>query len=231
MNLLPNLCLGTAQIGMDYGITNKSGKIPEREVRKILCQAKQKGFVYIDTAQAYGDAEEILGKNLKDAEEFKLISKLPKQEKGGFTREDIKAWYETFSKSIDALQINSFDTYLIHSTEDLKKEGSEYLIEWMMDLKKENNIKKFGVSIYNSMELKGINTEMLDVVQVPISLYDQRLITNGTLDYLKKKNIEVHARSIYLQGLILQPSENWPRWIDGRTRKHHAKLEDLAKGM
>ena len=69
----------------------------------------------------------------------------------------------------------------------------------------------------------------MSVVQLPVSLYDQRLLANNTLNNLKRENIEIHARSIYLQGLLLTTSREWPLWICKETREHHQKLEDLAR--
>ena len=56
------ISLGTAQFGLDYGISNKSGKIEPKEVDKILSFAKKNGIKSIDTAQAYGESETVLGK-------------------------------------------------------------------------------------------------------------------------------------------------------------------------
>ena len=71
------LCLGTAQFGIPYGITNTKGRVSEREVKEILNIAAENGIQYLDTAQAYGDAESIIGRNWPRETEKKVISKLP----------------------------------------------------------------------------------------------------------------------------------------------------------
>ena len=77
----PQICLGSAQFGMDYGITNKKGKLSEIEIKKILARCLKSGIRFIDTAQSYGDSETVLGKNMPIINNFEIINKLPKQKK------------------------------------------------------------------------------------------------------------------------------------------------------
>ena len=85
--------------------------------------------------------------------------------------------------------------------------------------------REVGVSIYESKELKSIDMRQIDIVQLPLSLYDQRLIKDGTIRELREKNIAIHARSIYLQGLILTSHKKWPKWINEEARSHQEGLE------
>ena len=59
------LAIGTAQFGMDYGLSNKYGKSEKYEVSKILQYAHSQGIDVIDTAPSYGDSENILGNNFR----------------------------------------------------------------------------------------------------------------------------------------------------------------------
>ena len=95
----PKIVLGTAQFGMDYGITNSEGKVKDKEISNILKLAESKGINYLDTAPAYGDAENIIGKHLLKYKTFNIISKLPKQKNFFFEEKDIKRWDQTISKS------------------------------------------------------------------------------------------------------------------------------------
>ena len=90
-------------------------------------------------------------------------------------------------------------------------------------------VKRLGVSIYAAADLEGLNRNLLDLVQLPLSLYDQRLIEDGTVSSLKSAGTAIHARSLYLQGLLLRPADEWPAWVPGSVRGHHRRLEDLAK--
>ena len=73
-----SIILGTAQFGMDYGLTNKNGKVEENEAIEIIRKAISLGFEYIDTAAAYGDSEKIIGKALSNISNnnLKIITKL-----------------------------------------------------------------------------------------------------------------------------------------------------------
>ena len=71
-------------------------------------------------------------------------------------------------------------------------------------LKKKGLIKKIGVSFYNPQDLiKIVNNFDLDFVQVPVNLFDKRFLDKKIISLLNKKNIEIHARSVFLQGLLL----------------------------
>ena len=68
------LCLGTAQFGLNYGITNKLGKVNSEEVKKIINLANKNKINFIDTAQNYGEAENVLGREVV-LKNFKIITK------------------------------------------------------------------------------------------------------------------------------------------------------------
>ena len=91
--------MGTAQFGLNYGITNQSGQVSEQEVTLILQEAAQAGIRYLDTAQAYGSAETILGKVLPKTHSFKIVSKLPKQSFEPFNSASQKQWEQDFQLS------------------------------------------------------------------------------------------------------------------------------------
>ena len=118
---------------------------------------------------------------------------------------------------------------LLHSPSDLKKPGSEYLENWLLSLRDRQLVRQIGVSIYCSEDLEGVNPELLDVVQLPLSLYDQRLIQNSTISRLHRAGVSLHVRSIYLQGLLLAPEESWPNWVSPKVRQHHRRLIDLCR--
>ena len=225
----PTVCLGTAQFGLDYGITNRMGKVTEETAHQILNEAQKYGFNTLDTAAAYGDAEKIIGKIIMYNNDFKLISKLPRQEETSFKESSTSIWDRTLARSLERLKTDSLEGLLVHSSEDLKKEGNEYLIDWLRRTKDYGYTKKVGVTIYEKDELEGIDLKNIDIVQLPLSLYDQRMVIEGTIAKLKDRGIEVHARSIYMQGLILQKSIYWPKWVGKNSENMHKKLESFAR--
>ena len=194
--MTPQLCLGTAQFGLAYGITNTNGQVSEAEIEQILIEANKAEICWLDTAQAYGNAEEVLGRQLPAAHEFRLISKLPAQPQPMFTAQDVEAWDQAFHKSCQRLGVQSLDALLLHAPADLGKPGGEYLEAWLLNLRQQGLVQRVGVSIYEAEDLDEVNPALLDLVQLPLSLYDQRLLNDGTLARLRDNGTVVHARSI-----------------------------------
>jgi aryl-alcohol dehydrogenase-like predicted oxidoreductase len=224
----PILCLGTAQYGMRYGITNLDGVVEETEVSKILSQANSFGISWLDTAQAYGNAEKVIGRNLPKDHTFRLISKLPAQDQEVYTTDNIEKWESSLVKSCRRMGVTSLEALLIHSPKDLKKPDNAILSQWLLSIKERGLVGRLGISIYSPKDLEGISPEFQEIVQLPLSLYDQRLLNDGTIRRLIRQGTKIHARSIFLQGLLLLPSCKWPIWMSRETREHHAKLEQLA---
>lgn len=224
----PQICLGTAQFGLHYGITNAAGQVSELEVKHLLNRAHAAGICWLDTAQAYGNAEAVLGKTMPPGKSFRLISKLTSQPQPEFRAEDSESWEQAFSDSCQHLGVQHLDTLLLHSSADLTKPGGKYLEAWLLGLRQRGLVQRLGVSIYQADELKAVSPALLDVVQLPISLYDQRLLRDGTVARLRSNGIAIHARSIYLQGLLLKPAEQWPSWVHPEVQAHQRSLETLA---
>jgi len=202
------IALGTAQIGLDYGISNKSGKICIDEVADIIATAKYHKIEVIDTAIGYGDSEEILGHI--GVNEFRLITKLPSIP----TRvSNAKKWVlAQVYQSLNRMKIDSLYGILLHDTKMLKRQDNSEIIEALFELKQNGLVKKIGVSIYDPDELESIiDTLDLDLVQAPLNLVDRRLISSGWLNKLNENGIEVHARSVFLQGLLLIPYAEIPK--------------------
>ena len=227
--MTPQLCLGTAQFGLAYGITNAAGQVPESEVTQLLHQAANNGIHWLDTAQAYGNAEAVLGRNMPVGHSFQLISKLPAQRQQSFSAADQARWEQTFQASCERLGLKSLDALLLHGPNDLNKPGGEWLQEWLLGLRERGLVQRLGVSIYGASDLDGVDPALLDLVQLPLSLYDQRLLQDGTLARLRARGTTVHARSLYLQGLLLTPAKRWPRWVRPEVLLHHQRLETLAQ--
>ena len=226
--MTPQLCLGTAQFGLPYGITNAAGQVPEDAVAPILVQAIEAGVRWLDTAQAYGNAEEVLGRQLPTDQRFGLISKLPAQPQPEFTAQSANDWEQAFRASCQRLGVRDLDSLLLHAPADLAKAGGQHLEDWLLSLRERGLVQRLGVSIYEAADLDGLNPELLELVQLPLSLFDQRLLLDGTVARLRAGGSAIHARSIYLQGLLLTPAAQWPDWVSSDSRRHKEELEALA---
>jgi len=218
------LALGTVQFGIDYGISNTLGKTPQDEVNKILSLAHQYKISTLDTSSTYGNSEAALGQS-DNLLSFKIITKTPSFSEGTITKKHLNLIESTFHDSLTYLKQNAIDGLLIHACDDLYKPGGEYIFKTIEKLKYQGFIKKIGVSVYNNEQLKYITSHFnIDLVQLPFNIFDQRLLHNGTLSALKKKQIEIHTRSTFLQGLLLMPIDKLPDYF--MPFHHHLKRFD-----
>jgi len=222
------LSLGTAQFGLDYGVTNRTGQVSENEVKSILFAADSSDVRFLDTAQAYGNSESVLGRCLDSDSSLGLISKLPAQTSDPYTSASVKVWEASFQQTLIRLGRSTIDSFLLHQASDLLRPDGHVLLDWLTSLRKRFLVLRVGVSIYSSSELDQLPLDQIQIVQLPLSLYDQRALIDGTISRLNRLGISVHARSVFLQGLLLTPSEKWPAWIDRDFRLHHSSLEAFA---
>ncbi len=207
--------LGTAQFGMDYGISNRSGQNSLDEVRQILEEAQTLGINMLDTSPNYGNSEEVLGQCLSDNNDFNIITKTPVFDEKIITQKSGDILAEYCECSLEQLGCNTLYGLLVHHAENLLSPGGEYLAKSLMELKSRGLVTKIGVSVYNSNQIDSVlNIFKPDIIQLPINLFDQRLINSGHLRKLKKQNIEIHARSIFLQGLLLMEHEKLPDFFE-----------------
>jgi aryl-alcohol dehydrogenase-like predicted oxidoreductase len=207
------LAIGTAQFGMDYGLSNKLGKSKKYEVSKILKYAHSQGVDLIDTAPSYGDSENILG-NLIHKYDFRIVTKTPKFDGNFIDNFHSVQLYETFCESLINLGEKASYGLLVHSCDDLLKPGGELLYKKMQDLKSIGMVEKIGVSVYSSLQINSVLDKFkIDIIQLPINIFDQQLFVDGSLEKLKNKNIEIHARSVFLQGLLLMNPLEIPQYF------------------
>ena len=220
--------LGSAQWGSLYGVSNSNGKTTKTEISKMFSIARSEGIHIIDTAPLYGDAEKkISEQNLNG---FGIITKIPKFSKSKMTKNDAIELNRALEKSLKLLGLNQIRGILLHDASDIMVEGGEYISDALHDFKDRGFVKKIGASIYDSKNLDRIYERLKpDIIQLPINVLDQRLIRDGTLKYLKHKGVEIHARSIFLQGLLLMlPStvpEYFKPWKDVLNSWHTACLD------
>lgn len=215
MKNIDKIALGTVQFGIDYGINSDSGKIHYNEVVKILNYARSIGVNFLDTAPAYGSSQQVLGKT--GINNFEVVTKTRKFSQKTITSQDTDFLISDFNQSLEVLNTSSVYGLLIHDPSDLLKSGSEELFIKLQALKQEGLVSKIGVSIYNFRELEDImNNFDIDLVQLPLSIFDKRLVGNGMLNKLYKQGVEIHVRSIFLQGLLLMSKKSRPnkfnRW-------------------
>ncbi|CAA6799356.1 MAG: Myo-inositol 2-dehydrogenase 2 (EC [uncultured Sulfurovum sp.] len=200
---LAKLSLGTVQFGLNYGIANNEGQPTQKTVNGIIDYVYTQNINCFDTAQAYGNSEEVLGISLKEKQKSLIMSKL----KSNLFREDFD---KSISKSLANLQTNSLYALLLHD--------SDLLYNWLEEdtlivnkLIKSGKIKYFGVSIYTSEDFQlAIENNNIKVIQIPFNLFDQRAIREQWFKKAKESNKLIVIRSVFLQGLLLMDIEKIP---------------------
>jgi len=219
------LALGTAQFGLDYGVANSKGKVSLEEARKIFDLAEAIGIQTIDTASAYGNSEEVVG--LVSSVNHEVVTKLsgvPEQ------CDDVFDWTQKqLFSSLSKLRRERIDAILLHRPDQLHLEYGNELYRALQEFKSEGYVKKIGISIYDPRELDLLwGCYDFDIVQAPLNIIDRRIIDSGWAERLKKNDIEIHTRSVFLQGLLLMPKlkrsekyspwqyifDEWDRWLD-----------------
>ncbi len=209
------LALGTVQFGLPYGVANLTGKVSIFEASKMLTTAKKNSILTLDTAVSYGESEKSLGEiGVKD---FKLVTKIPEIPK---SCNDIDRWInDQFTKSSNLLGEKKIYSLLLHRPGQLLEPIGKRIYRSLQLLKESGKITKLGISVYSPNELENIVPRFkFDLIQAPFNLIDRRLSSSGWLKRLKDKEIEIHTRSTFLQGLLLMPYSRIPkefsRWTD-----------------
>ncbi len=222
------LVLGTAQLGLDYGIANKIGKPEENKAFEILEYAVKNGISYFDTAYSYGNSEIIIGKFLNISKAYKnkinIITKMAPLKKKKLYEKDIN---NRFFESLNRLGQESIYCYMVHDFNDIKN-NSYSIAKIFFKLKSDGYIKKIGVSVYDENQIKFLLKNFgFDLIQIPINIFDQRLLKDDILLDLKKRDIEIYARSVFLQGLIFLDKNNLPLEFKS-VKKYLEKISNIS---
>lgn len=211
------IALGTAQFGLDYGISNEAGQTLDADVKAILSSAQRAGVRLIDTASAYGNAEAKLGTCWPADHVFNIVSKTPKLADDASARDTLR---DAFATTLSQLHARAIYGLLAHEADDLLGPQGSELWDGLCALKKAGLVEKIGASAYSGEQIEALTARFpLDIVQIPLNIFDQRLVSGGHLALMKEAGIEIHARSIFLQGLLLMQPEAVP--ADMPTAKAH----------
>lgn len=233
------LILGTAQLGFKYGIANTIGKPTEKQAIEIMKYAVENGIRYFDTAYNYNNSESRIGKFLSLHKNYKnkinIITKMPSLRNEKINEKIINKY---FFSSLKKLRQESIYSYMVHDFNDIKN-NSYSMTKIFFKLKNDGYIKKIGVSVYNENQIKFLIRNFdFNLIQIPINIFDQRLLKDDILLDLKKRGIEIYARSVFLQGLIFLDRNNLPpkfksikkylEKINNISLKYNIPKEDIA---
>jgi aryl-alcohol dehydrogenase-like predicted oxidoreductase len=208
LSVFSRVGLGTAQFGADYGISNREGRPSEREIAAILERAVMAGVGYLDTAAGYADAEALIGRQLPRGHRLRIVTKLPSIPEQKIEAQHAENLLTALAGSLERLRSAQVYGVLIHQAGDLGKPGWEHLVHALQEARTRGWADRIGVSVYDADDLSLVQNRFKpDIVQIPFNALDRRLAVSGWLTRLKSAGIEIHARSLFLQGLLLmEPS-------------------------
>lgn len=208
------IALGTVQFGTDYGISNTEGQTQAAEVDRILDTALEYGIDLIDTASAYGNAEQVLG--MHNLSPFKVVSKCMPPSDGAAIADQLRT-------TLSNLRVDSLYGYLAHRPDDLLEHEERW--QELIALKYDGQVEKIGYSLDSPLQLQQLLSRdyMPDIVQVPYNFLDRRFY--NSMNELKMLGCEIHARSVFLQGLLLM----MPEQVDDYFKPVKPALIELQK--
>lgn len=228
------LALGTVQFGLNYGISNTQGQTQPKEVHRILKLAHKSGISLLDTSSSYGNAESILGSYEHLSDQFNIITKTVAVNDLKIEQKHIETIRTTLKNSRDQLKTSQLAGVLVHQCDDLFKHSGELIYQTLAEQKSAGHIKSIGASVYHQQQIDDLLAHFdIDIIQLPFNIFDQRLLNSGTLDNLKQRNIEVHARSVFLQGLFFAEQSQLnnffsPAFKQLNNLKAYAKKNDIS---
>lgn len=194
------VALGTVQWGMNYGISNLNGVPNDEELTKIFIRMKAVGIDTLDTAVTYGNAEKRLGKFISPS--HKVISKV-------HISANQKTIKEQCLESLSYLGQSKLEGYLLHNVEAIF--DNQTIWNELSELKDLGLVKKIGLSVYDPIDLKRVLKSGIipDIVQLPFNVLDRRF--SSYFSHLKRYGVEIHVRSVFLQGLLINAYDDCPK--------------------
>ncbi len=211
------ITLGTAQLGLEYGVANRAGMPDDSEASALLEGAVEAGIKTIDTARVYGRSEARIGRLLSPASRAmaRVVTKL----NGLAGRLESDASSLTVRNAVDAsvfasthaLQASRIDTLLLHRWADRHAFGGEAWAR-LLELREEGVIGRLGASVGHVSEaLEALADLDVQHLQLPVNLLDWRWRSRDFLAAVEvRPDVALHARSVLLQGLLTLPDDRWP---------------------
>jgi len=231
----PQLVLGTAQLGMHYGIANHQGKLNLPQVASLLDGAHHLGIQALDTANAYGDSEALIGRYLRKSRPlaipFQVATKLDPltdlDETAAPTLWRQRAEQSVF-QSLARLGCQCIDQLLLHRVAHLDAaHGAVWDV--LLQLQEHGLIRQLGVSVNTPDELsRALQEPHVAVIQMPFNVLDDRWLSS--MAALQATDKRIDCRSVFLQGLLLQTETRfWDKTGVGDTTAIRQWLVDALQ--
>ncbi len=222
------LVLGTAQLGMRYGIANRTGKPDRDQTLRIIRTAWESGIRIFDTAQGYGESEERLAKCLKELgviQDAQVFSKIDPE----IDHSDSQQFRKAVERSA-TLFGPALSCIMLHR-EDFLEHWSNGIGKTLRHCRDQGMFRSIGISVYeSSLAIKALETEGITIVQVPANVLDRRLEDAGGMALADSLNKTIMIRSVFLQGALLLSPHNLPEKI-ARFAPYVQSVFDSARRM
>jgi len=225
------IVLGTVQFGLDYGINNSEGKPPKERVFKILEAAWHAGIRVLDTAEVYGNAQQLIGEfHRRSGKAFLVNSKF---------KTSGSAIGVQLQQTLKELSVKSLATYFYHAFTDFAQKDNA--MDELQKLKSEGLIRAVGVSVYENHEFeRAVAHPDVDVIQLPFNLLDNLSQRGALMEKASISGKKLQVRSVFLQGLFfkdnstlplkLQPLGPYLNELQELAMSQSLKMEELAMG-
>ena len=213
------LILGTVQFGLNYGINNSLGKPEKKSVFDILSYAYENGIKYLDTAELYGNAHELIGEfhKLYPSKKFNIITKFPHNFEDRLDYKINSYLNQLDIDYLEAILFHSYDSYINHKCR----------LADLMKLKSKS-VKYIGVSVYTNEQINEVIDDInIDIIQIPFNLFDNLNLRGELIIKAKSNNKIIHTRSAFLQGLFFMKKDN-PNVIRFKLEKELDFIEDIS---
>jgi len=222
--LISKLGLGAARFGLDGG-TPVRGRAPEGEVREMLILAAKAEMGMLDTGAASPHGEAVVGAVMPRPAPFGVVVKAPRGDRG-------PVFIETEARaSLARLGLSRADAVMVQSAGDLFSAWGPFMWDQLKALRDDGLFKRVGISAYASDDPVGLARRFKpDIIQVPASLLDQRLLIDGSLAAIREMGVDVHLRSIFLNGLLFLPPDRVPNQIKGAAARLSRARRLIAEG-
>jgi aryl-alcohol dehydrogenase-like predicted oxidoreductase len=229
--LASEIALGTVELGLDYGIPGDGGNLrpPESEAIRVLNEALDLGVNFIDTARAYGNSEELIGKALHHRRgEYLLATKLCPLQAGDLNAPDLRARIRaSVETSMRMLQTDWIDLLMIHSAPIEVIEGADLILEALQDLKNAGHVRYVGASVYGEAGAAALRRGGFDCLQIAYNALD-RVAESDLLPAAASQGVGIVARSVLLKGALTARYRDLPESL-GALKDAVRSLEALAQ--
>lgn len=224
---ISEMTLGTVQLGLNYGINNKSGKPSADTASEILKTAEECGITTFDTAAAYGDSECVIGEYFSKSENRRAI--VTKAHFDDVSKAELFDVLVNKAKlSAERLRIGKLPFFMLHNESYIKKYGTS-IINALVKLKNEGFVEHIGASFSDKTDILNLcDTDAFDCIQVPLNIFDSKEISDGSVKKLSESGVTVFVRSVYLQGLFFMNPDDLPKKLSS-AREPISKLRKLSE--